>query len=417
MILITTACGPGQVFGPTLTPTPTVTLTPTSTPTATPTPTPTPTHTPTPTITPTPIGGRSGLLLHERVCKKRYEPCASKLYTYDINTHRVSSFLEGYEPVGISPNGKKAALTKTENGKTDLFVADLANPQKMDLLYENIKYVNLRDATWLPETDWIGFISIIESKKQVFIIHPDGSGLTQVTHSSIGAVRLEPAFNNGVFWGEGIIPDSGGGTIYGYKWTKLDGTEVSYTNFVGVSTDGKVAVEASDMMVMGNPCFYCNIILIDTESGERKEISLPIEFSISDPSVFSEMGSSPMKKDQWIVEGLFSDSDKGKYFIYTQNGQSRSIDLLTDFYNRPDENADYYDLIGYPFFWNISPDGKKTVIKRVVYTKEPYSTEESYFLLDLETFETQPLPNLEYTYKDGTAKGFAIVNVFWIELQ
>lgn len=42
-------CGPGQLFGPTLTPTPTIT----STPTTTPTPTATATFTPLPTATPT----------------------------------------------------------------------------------------------------------------------------------------------------------------------------------------------------------------------------------------------------------------------------------------------------------------------------------------------------------------------------
>ena len=50
--LIVTACGPGQVFGPTITPPPTITLTPTTT--STPTITPSPTLTSTPTLTPTP---------------------------------------------------------------------------------------------------------------------------------------------------------------------------------------------------------------------------------------------------------------------------------------------------------------------------------------------------------------------------
>jgi len=50
--LLVSSCGPGQLFGPTITPSPTPTLTPTITPT--PTLTPTPTSTPTPTITPTP---------------------------------------------------------------------------------------------------------------------------------------------------------------------------------------------------------------------------------------------------------------------------------------------------------------------------------------------------------------------------
>lgn len=54
--LLISSCGPGQLFGPTLTPTPTFTPTPTVTPTPTNTPTSTSTSTPspTPTLTPTP---------------------------------------------------------------------------------------------------------------------------------------------------------------------------------------------------------------------------------------------------------------------------------------------------------------------------------------------------------------------------
>lgn len=51
--LILSGCGPGQLFGPTLTPTPSPTST--LTPTPTPTLTPTPTNTPLPTATPTPL--------------------------------------------------------------------------------------------------------------------------------------------------------------------------------------------------------------------------------------------------------------------------------------------------------------------------------------------------------------------------
>jgi hypothetical protein len=60
--LMISGCGPGQLFGPTLTPTSTPTFTPTLTPTATVTPTPTltPTATQTPRPTKTPIPPKSG---------------------------------------------------------------------------------------------------------------------------------------------------------------------------------------------------------------------------------------------------------------------------------------------------------------------------------------------------------------------
>jgi len=57
LCLSLTACGPGQMFGPTITPSPTIT--PTSTPRLTPTITPSPTSTLTPTITPSPTPSTS----------------------------------------------------------------------------------------------------------------------------------------------------------------------------------------------------------------------------------------------------------------------------------------------------------------------------------------------------------------------
>lgn len=60
--LILSACGVGQLFGPTPTPTATATLTSTPTPTPTPTATSTPTRTPTPTYTPTSTPAPMGLM-------------------------------------------------------------------------------------------------------------------------------------------------------------------------------------------------------------------------------------------------------------------------------------------------------------------------------------------------------------------
>ena len=70
---LTYGCGPGQVLGPTITPTSTSTFAPTltATPTMTPTSTMTPTNTATmtPTLTPTPIGGSLGNIVFVRKLK------------------------------------------------------------------------------------------------------------------------------------------------------------------------------------------------------------------------------------------------------------------------------------------------------------------------------------------------------------
>jgi hypothetical protein len=59
VVMFITACQPGQIPGPTITPTFTLTSTPTITNTPTPTPSPTPTSTPSPTQ----VGGGSGRLI------------------------------------------------------------------------------------------------------------------------------------------------------------------------------------------------------------------------------------------------------------------------------------------------------------------------------------------------------------------
>lgn len=85
MILVASisACGPGQVFGPTITPTPTSTQTPTNTPT--PTNTFTPTLTPTTTTTPTP--------------ERLYWECGSNLLKTECPTCTREN-----EPIGIDGN-------------------------------------------------------------------------------------------------------------------------------------------------------------------------------------------------------------------------------------------------------------------------------------------------------------------------
>ncbi len=124
------------------------------------------------------------------------------MYTYDLNTHKTDLFLEGYSPIGTSPDGRKILTWKSENGKTDLFSTDLSNPAKITLLSEDISG-NPYNFIWFSESEWIGFIAEMGGTSQVFVIRSDGSELTQVTNSPIGVLHLIPAFNNGVFWGEG----------------------------------------------------------------------------------------------------------------------------------------------------------------------------------------------------------------------
>lgn len=320
--------------------------------------------------------------------------------------------MDGYEPVGVSPDGKLAALTKTENNVTNLYIVDFTEPENITLLQQNIT-----DATWLPGTNWIGFISSAGNTPQVFIVHPDGSDLTQVTKSSLGAGKLNPAFNNGIFWGEGT--DS----IRQTKWTKTDGTELAYPSIASVALNGEIIITISpNGLTPKGFCFGCNIIIFDTATGEQNEISLLNELSVPDDITFTSMYVNPLPNGQWLVDGSISDSGNDqynsgntKYYIYSPNGKSYPIDLLQDYADLPD-NADFYNWLGYPHFWSVSPDGHKTVIERVVYTKEPLDYKKSFYLFDLATFETQLLPNLGFSNKEDITSGFFIDSIFWINI-
>ncbi len=384
------------------------------TPIKTPTLTPTPNPTSTPTITPTPLGGKNGLLLHDSFCEKDSVTekfnCSHKVYTYDLNSHQTNLLLEGYSPAGVSPDGKKILFQKTEDEKTDLFIVDLAKPEQIVLLQENAD-----EAVWFPNTEWIGFISPVEDKRQVFIVHPDGSGLTQITNSLTGAGYLESAFNDGVFWGERT---ASGNVIKGYKWTKLDGTEKSFVNFATVSPDGKfvLTLNLKDFF-----CFGCDLELINVESSEKKKISLErLPF----------IRVQPLSEGIWVGRTYWAQADQESYILSSEGTILLSLADMPHSHEiipKSGENIDSFDLIGDVSGQHLSPDGNLLLIKHETLTQEPYNYEASYYFLNLSTFEIVRLPELFFTRKDCKLVdngdltdciigGFRVNQFFWIEM-
>jgi len=77
--------------------------------------------------------------------------------------------LKEYAPLDVSPDGGKVLLLKyTDNNFQvgNLYLLDLQEAGKLDLLQENVN-----DATWLGDSDWIGFVSPVYGKRQGFIVH------------------------------------------------------------------------------------------------------------------------------------------------------------------------------------------------------------------------------------------------------
>src|SRR5688572_22356724 len=147
LTFLVAGCGSQTKIEPTarFTETPTLVL-PSKTPTITPSPEPTSTL----TFTPTPIGGSGGLLLYHSVCNQD-GVCEPRISLYDLVSRKLIEILNGYAPLDVSPDGSKVLLLKYTDDtfqEGDLYLLDLQEPDKLDLLQENAN-----NATWLGDSD------------------------------------------------------------------------------------------------------------------------------------------------------------------------------------------------------------------------------------------------------------------------
>lgn len=417
----------------------TIAPTETAIPTLTLTPSPVPTSTPTlpPTLTPTPTGGRNGLLLSFNGSTlwetgKGWRQNLDLIYTYDMASQKMKLLLEGYSCIGVSPDGRKIAMRKTENGKTDLFVMDLAKPEKIVLLYENVVNTNpLSDYSyWFPGSEWIGFIALKDGINQIFVIHSDGSDLTQVTNSTIGAVMLEPVFHDGIYWAEGKENSRGQATIQNYKWTKLDGTELTI-RFQAVSPSGKYITRS---LKPQNPdCPFCDYELVDPATGDTKEVTL---VKPRPDNEYPEI--QPLSDDKWLVqwrnknqENIREGSTLAEYYAtieyWIHSPDGKPLFAFADFPHDHDplsdndtDSVDSYNLIfknstNLPIM-SLSPDGNLLLLKHeiVTYLEKNYVDKEdiNYYLFDISTFEIQQVPSLMFDRNNILGPNQAF---FWVE--
>jgi hypothetical protein len=157
-VISLSACGPGQLLGPTLTLTPT--STPTNTPTNTPTSTPTPTATPTPTLTPTPIiydGDWKGItklgwpvaltIAHNTLVKYDvqygYSDCHIEI-AYDID-----KIPESDKPIDIKIDQNAFEISSISPGYTLIFSGIFSSPSKVSgILKADTGQCGSVDTTW-----------------------------------------------------------------------------------------------------------------------------------------------------------------------------------------------------------------------------------------------------------------------------
>ena len=265
--LTTAACRPGSLFGATTTATPTVT--PSSTPEPTPTPTSrfTPTWTQTPGPTYTPIGGSGKLLVGALICDPfDSDNCTQHIYLYDLSLGRATISLDDYFLEGLSPDGTRLLVSLVGKDSLydierpgELYLTDLDGSNPVLLSSSFIHRENL-SAAWLPETDLIAFLGTDNDRTEVFTIHPDGSGLSQVTQSVEGVGHFLPRLIYGeIYWEEGI-----GDYRYGWNRTTLDGAitrDIDDWWDLKVSPDGKFVAYLKNWSVPKNYCYACELAI------------------------------------------------------------------------------------------------------------------------------------------------------------
>lgn len=316
--LLISSCGSEQIFVPTFTPIPTITLTPTFTLTLTPTSIPTATLTPSPTSTP--IGGGLGQLVFGARHCKTWPSCDFSIYKYDLQSRQSSLLFKGFQLVGISPDGNKLLVSKVAQISPQTFELYITNLDGSNpiLLHDNF---DISMPKWLSKTDWIAFIAFESRKSQVFIIHPDGTGLTQVTHSTFGVIDILSVVNEGIYWEEGYKTDKG---IYhrGYRWTKLDGSETKkFDNWQNatISSDGNYVAYINPLCFeMGGSCS----ITISKVDGSGVVTVSPEDLNLPLNKIFFfDVAWLPNNED-FIVEVYLCNSEcETRYFLFSLSGK------------------------------------------------------------------------------------------------
>lgn len=272
LVLMLVSCGPGQLFGPTKTPTPTITPTPTPTNTPTPTPTntptPTPTKTPAPTNTPTPtntqIGGGSGKLIFELRdddFADIFPDLEGKMHIFKANLDGtdftpVSTGLKGIICISdISPDGTNALLVSAQYDLADgdlfvLYLVDInevnSGPVEVARL-DDVPGGSCQAAQWI-DNNRFAYIGHGESGFGIYTVNSDGTDPKKVyqyedTGEEYKPYRILVVNESRVYWTANVLLRKEGNRSWNEErvwWSTINGSEHGKLEYNGQQIAGNL---------------------------------------------------------------------------------------------------------------------------------------------------------------------------------
>lgn len=385
---VSSACKPGEILGPSLTPSPTTTATPSTTPTSTATSTPTPSITPSPTVTPTPMGGSGQLYFTV------YSDADNLgVFSFDLATDTLTRITEpGLWIVGVSPSGHKILLSQSEQ---------LVTANRDGTGQTTIAEFNGQGAYWIPGTDRLLFVGSGQGQDFIYSIREDGQDLQQVTQSGMSILDLYNTHSQEyISWEQGYCTNAGcwsEGTWLanqdGTNQTRIDGINDPVFSPQG---DRFIAEKFDDSAGMGQFLLHLFSLDLTDEKSLENPLAAQTSFSagiFSGSSWYAWVSGGNQILVEWVLFDSASQQEQRHYYLYTRDGELKEEVLLEGL-----------DRINY--FYSISPDGR--LIADVVFLEgEPLR---SYArLIDLENLTIKPL---EPSLPEG---GTRMMWIYWLQ--